>query len=52
MCCADNNTQGQLYVPFLGAFSKFRKATVIFVMSVRLHGITVPTGRVFMKLGI
>jgi hypothetical protein len=41
---------------FLGAFTKLRKATVSFVMSVclsvrRPHG-TTPTGRIFMKFDI
>jgi len=42
---------------FLGECAKFQKATVSFVMSVRLsshpHGTTVaPTGRIFMKIEI
>jgi hypothetical protein len=39
---------------FLGSFAKFRKATVSFVMSVRLSAWNnwTPTGRIFMKFDI
>ena len=39
-------------VPFLGTFTKLRKATIIFVMSVcaSAWNNSVPTGRIFVKL--
>jgi len=39
---------------FLGAFAKFRKATISFVMSVRLSALenSAPTGGTFMKFDI
>jgi len=41
------------YTPaFLGAFAKLRKATTSFVMFVRPHETTRPTGRIFMKFDI
>jgi len=44
----------EYHVRLLGAFSKLRKATISFVMSVRLcaWNNSVPTGRVFMKSDI
>jgi len=43
-----------LSASFLGAFAKFRKATIGFVMSVRpsAWNSSAPTGRIFMKFNI
>jgi hypothetical protein len=44
----------QIGTVFIGAFTKFQKASFSFVMSVRLSELdsSVPTGRIFMKFGI
>jgi hypothetical protein len=43
-----------LLLHFFGAFAKLRKATISFVMSIRLSAwnISAPTGRIFMKFDI
>jgi hypothetical protein len=53
-CEYGNETSGLTKYGFLGAFAKLRKATISFVMSVRLPSwnISAPTGRIFMKSDI
>jgi hypothetical protein len=38
--------------PLLGAFAKWRKATISFVISICSHGICLPGGQIFIKFDI